>query len=396
MTATVPANAVSIDLYPTQDAFVFDASRYVAFVAGRNSGKTFSGALKAYLWARRGGLGVIAAPNFPMLTHGAKRQFLDRLNSLGIDYRENKTEGWVYVYTFNAEILFATLESESRVRGPNFDWGWVDELDYLADRTVWRALKGAVRSGGAPQLFATTTPKGKRIVYDEWIVEKTPAHSLYKATTYDNPFIDADDYVSGLRYSGRFAEQEINAAFVSFDGLVYEAFDRERHVQSVDTEGWRTLLTVDVGSRNPTAILTVRVASDERVHVETEVYRRGMSSTDIIGKIEEEADRTDPDMIYIDPSAAGYIKDLQRDGYPVVKANNDVIEGIGRVTDLLEHGFTIDPSCVNTIAEFETYRYPEGSRSESDKPIKESDHALDALRYFALGESVPVAEVRIW
>ena len=395
--SAVAERKVEIDLYPIQDQFVFDESRYVAFVAGRNSGKTFSGALKAYLWTRQGGLGIIAAPNFPMLTHGAQRQFLERLNSLGIEYRQNKTEGWIYIYSFNAEILFATLESESRVRGPNFRWGWVDELDYLADSTVWKALKGAVRDGDAPQLFATTTPKGKRIVWQEWVLDKDANHALYKATTYDNPFSGADDYVTGLGYSGRFFEQEINASFVSFEGLVYDGFDRERHIRVMDCDGWRTVFGVDVGSRNPTAILVIRIAGDDRVHIEAERYQRNMSSSDILNAVREDADRYDPETIYVDPSAAGYIRDLQREGYPVVKANNDVIEGIGRVTDVLANGFSIDPSCVQTIAEFESYRYPDGGRQGSvDKPIKENDHALDAARYAMLGEAVGQPEVRVW
>ena len=97
-----------------------------------------------------------------------------------------------------------------------------------------------------------------------------------------------------------------------------------------------------------------------------------------------------PDAVYVDPSAAGYIDDLRRMGYRVKKANNDVLEGIGRVTDVLAHGFTIDPSCVNTIAEFESYRYPEGGKQDHiDKPLKENDHALDALRYAIMGEAAP-------
>jgi phage terminase large subunit len=42
---------------------------------------------------------------------------------------------------------------------------------------------------------------------------------------------------------------------------------------------------------------------------------------------------------------------------------------------------TVDPSCVNTISEFESYQYPDGRRGNSDNPIKENDHAMDALRY---------------
>ena len=40
-------------------------------------------------------------------------------------------------------------------------------------------------------------------------------------------------------------------------------------------------------------------------------------------------------------------------------------------------GLTVDPSCVNTIREFEGYCWKKGK----DEPVKEGDHAMDALRY---------------
>jgi phage terminase large subunit len=57
------------------------------------------------------------------------------------------------------------------------------------------------------------------------------------------------------------------------------------------------------------------------------------------------------------------------------------MDGIARVTDALAHGLSIDPQCLNAISELESYRYPEGSRSGTENPIKENDHAMDALRY---------------
>ncbi len=377
MIATAP-RTLSYQLYDVQDDFVADQSRYVAFVGGRNAGKTFCGSVKAMLHVLEPEtLGVVAAPNFPMLEHGAKRQFLDRLEESGIPFITNNQKGNLVIPDLGSEVLFATLESESRVRGPNFHWGWGDELDYLYDAKVWRALKGAIRAGGNPQLFATSTPKGRRLIYQEWVRDATERHRLYRATTYDNPFIDAEDYVSGLGYEGRFAEQEINAEFVSFDGLVYDMFDRSRNVKHVDTTGWRTVLGVDVGARNPTVVLVIRIASDGRVHIEREYYQRGMGSTAILNMIEQAADDTSPEAIYIDPSAAAYIDDLVSDGYPAEKANNDVQTGIQRVTTAFADGLTVDPSCINTITEFESYQYSDKGK-DTDKPLKQNDHCLVA------------------
>lgn len=375
-----------IELYGIQHDFVFDEARYVAFVAGRNAGKTFAGSWKAALAAQRGGLGIIAAPDFPMLEFGAKRAFLERLRDLNVAHQVNGQRAVVTIPRWNAEVRFATLETESRVRGPNYAWGWVDEVDYLSSNAIWQSLKGAIRAGDTPQLFVTSTPKGRRLLYDEWVERGTPQHHLYRAKTADNPFIEAEQYILSLGYTGRFAEQELGGEFVAFEGLVYPAFSRPGNVRTIDCEGWRTVLAVDVGTRNPTCVLTLRKASDGRVHVERELYRRGMSSEEIIEAIAAEFDREQPEVVLLDPSANDYILSLQRRGYPARKANNDITFGIGQVTTALADGLSVDPSCVNLIAEFESYRYPEG-RTGEDKPVKEGDHAMDALRYGIASEA---------
>jgi phage terminase large subunit len=52
-------------------------------------------------------------------------------------------------------------------------------------------------------------------------------------------------------------------------------------------------------------------------------------------------------------------------------------------------GLTVDPSCVNTIAEFESYAYNPRSL-ENDVPIKANDHAMDALRYGVMELFAPI------
>lgn len=367
-------------LYGTQDDFVADAARYVCFIGGRNSGKTYSGSIKALIRATQGGLGCIAAPSFPMLENGAKRQFLARLDESGITYDATRTG--VRLPDYGSEVVFVTLESESRVRGPNYDWAWPDEIDYVADRRIWQALKGAVRSGDNPQIWATTTPKGRRLVYDEWVVNPTEHHRLYKATTYDNLFIDAADYVAGLGYEGVFYEQEINADFVSFEGLVYPGFDRAknvRHLTADDLDGWATLLTMDVGTNNPTAILKLRHSGD-RLHIESEFYRRGLSSDAITDAAVNLYAGSGADHMVIDPSSAGLILSLRARDVRVTKGINDIMIGIARVTSVIPN-LTVDPSCVNFISEIEAYQYPDKKQGESDVPIKANDHTQDALRY---------------
>jgi hypothetical protein len=50
---------------------------------------------------------------------------------------------------------------------------------------------------------------------------------------------------------------------------------------------------------------------------------------------------------------------------------------------------TVDPSCVETVNEFESYRYKPGT----DRPVDEFDHALDALRYLHDVRAVPTGAI---
>ena len=89
--------------------------------------------------------------------------------------------------------------------------------------------------------------------------------------------------------------------------------------------------------------------------------------------------------VVLDPAASSFKAQLEKDGYKVKKAKNDVLDGIRFVATLLNQGsFLIDKSCENTIKEFASYIWDAkaGERGE-DKPVKEHDHCLDALRYQA-------------
>ncbi len=69
---------------------------------------------------------------------------------------------------------------------------------------------------------------------------------------------------------------------------------------------------------------------------------------------------------------------LPADGY-----KGRVLDGITAVQGYLaiqgdgRPRLTVDPSCVDTINEFESYVW----KPEKDEPVKENDHAMDALRY---------------
>lgn len=86
--------------------------------------------------------------------------------------------------------------------------------------------------------------------------------------------------------------------------------------------------------------------------------------------------------IIIDPPASSMIETIQKYGkFMVVKADNDVLNGIQDVTKFLNAGcLYFHKSCKSTFEEFETYSWDE--EKAEDAVIKENDHSMDQLRYF--------------
>ena len=70
-------------------------------------------------------------------------------------------------------------------------------------------------------------------------------------------------------------------------------------------------------------------------------------------------------------------------GYKVLKANNDVLDGIRLVGMLLNlEKIVFASSCKETIKEFASYIWDEKALERGeDKPVKQFDHCCDAVRY---------------
>ena len=85
--------------------------------------------------------------------------------------------------------------------------------------------------------------------------------------------------------------------------------------------------------------------------------------------------------VVADPSAASFITALRQAGFPVIKANNDVLSGIRITAGMLrEKKLILCSNCTDCLREMELYCW--NDRIERDAPRKENDHAMDDIRYF--------------
>jgi PBSX family phage terminase large subunit len=376
-------------VFPYQHPFLISSVKYPCFTGGIGSGKSRTGCLKAVVKALStpGGLGLIAAPTFPMLRDATQRAFFELLPEREI-VRFNKTEQHLRLRN-GAEVVFRSLDNADSRRGPNLAWIFVDEAA-LCSAEAWRILKGRLRQPGFPlQAWITTTPRGRNWVWDEWVDRPTPNYALFRARTAENRALPPG-YIEGLGYSGQFALQELEGQFVAFEGLVYPQFDRVTHVHQPHEAAYATALGgIDFGFTNPAVVLPFGLTGDGVWRQLDEWYERRKVIDDIIAAAKDFQGRYGVVRWYCDPSEPAYIEQLQRAGVRAIAADNERLAGVAAVAKALAlrpdgtAGLTIAPACVQTQSEYETYQYPEkkAGQAQRDEPIKAFDHAMDATRY---------------
>jgi PBSX family phage terminase large subunit len=375
-----------IKLYSQQYDFFVDESNFTAFIAGIGSGKTYVGSLLALSQAKPNTLGLICSPSYRMLRDSTLRTFMSLAEPYILEF--NKTD-MIMKIRGGGEILFRSTDDPDKLRGPNLNWGWIDEGG-LTHPDTWMIMIGRLRADRKfGKCWTTSTPKGKR----NWLYEQSELMSITRATTLDNPYVSKEWKNSVLNsYSGKFLQQEIYGDFVSFEGLVYE-FDRSIHVKTrPETDFVNYGFGVDEGYTHPTVILKICTDNDGRYHVAEEWYKTGKLQSEVVEQavIMDAGKRKD---FVVDSSAAGLIASLRDAGVNARKRTGRVLDGIGLIQDLLvikgdgKPRLTVDPSCVNLINEFETYVW----KDDKDEPVKEYDHALDALRYYVKRSKVSIS-----
>ena len=267
-----------------------------------------------------------------------------------------------------------------------------DEVALMPRSFVEQAMARCSVEGS--KLWFNCNPEGPtHWFYVEWIKAAADRRMLHlHFTMNDNPSLSAEkkaEYES--MYSGVFYSRYILGLWVRAEGLVYPMFDRDKHITRVTpaySPRHRYYVAIDYGTVNPFAAgLYDYDPAAQKATMIRELYYNGGSNRrvdneayykmlcDLVGNYPIQ-------YIVIDPSASSMVETIQKYGrYMVVKADNDVLNGIQDVTKFLNAGcLSFYKDCIKTFEEFESYSWDEDS--PEDAIIKENDHSMDQIRYF--------------
>lgn len=256
-----------------------------------------------------------------------------------------------------------------------FKQNWIDKsTGYLGKEETARRMQQAAAEGKDPGL--------KDILYLHFTMD-------------DNLSLD-EEIKARYRsmYVGVFFKRYIMGLWAAAEGIIYDMFDENKHVQDIK-DFYQLLIngnryvSCDYGTQNATVFLLWNKGTNGKWYCIREYYYSGRdkgkqkTDSEYADDLKEWLDGTKIKAIIVDPSAASFIAELRKRGYKVLKANNDVLDGIRLVGMLLNlEKIVFASSCKETIKEFASYIWDEKALERGeDKPVKQFDHCCDAVRY---------------
>lgn len=360
------------------------------------SGKTLAMGLGFFLWATAS----FREQQFALCgkTAGAVRRNLlgqvgRLLREMGFVWEEKVSKGMIRVGLggrVNTFYLFGGRDESSAalIQGMTLAGALLDEVA-LMPRSFVEQTCARCSVEGAKIWFSCNPDSPEHWFYKEWIQKREEKNALYlHFTMEDNPALSQSVRQRYREtFQGSFYRRFVLGEWAAAEGLVYDFFERLPCLAPPEEPLEQWYISCDYGTVNPTSMGLWGKKQGVWYRVKEFYYdsrARGRQKTDgeYAADLRELAGGRPIEAVVVDPSAASFIEALRREGWRVLRAKNDVLSGIRLTAELLRTGkLVICDGCEAAWREFALYRWESGS--DRDRVIKENDHAMDEIRYFA-------------
>ncbi len=360
------------------------------------SGKTLSMGLGFFLWSmaqfdgQRFGL---CGKTIASVRRNVLADLLPRLEAMGVQIHETRSEHRLELRFGghrNEYYLFGGRDEGScaLIQGITFAGILLDEVALMPQSFVEQACARCSVAGS--RLWFNCNPEGPRHwFYVEWIGRARARGLLYlHFTMEDNPSLSSAIRQRYHRlYSGVFYRRFVLGQWAAAEGRVYDFFDPAAAPPPPPGPFSRFCISCDYGTVNPASFglwgkqREVWYRIDE-FYFDSRRAQRQMTDAEYAKALRELAGGRPVDTVVVDPSAASFITLLRKEGWNVRKAENDVLSGIRKTSQLLKAGgLVICSNCADCLRETEEYVWDISALGQ-DKVKKEHDHAMDDMRYF--------------
>ena len=368
------------------------------------AGKTLSMSLSFVLWATA----KFKGQNFIMAgkTVGAfRRNVLFWLKLMlrvqGYHIKDRRSDNLVEISKgeiINYFYIFGGKDERSQdlVQGITAAGVFLDEVALMPESFVNQALARCSVEGS--KYCFNCNPEGPNHWFKvNWIDKAKEKGIIYLHFTMDDNLSLSEETKQRYKnmFVGVFFQRFILGLWVLAEGIIYPNFDKKRHTikyHEIPSNFDYYYVTSDYGITNPQVFLLcgIKYIKDKpHVYILKEYYNKGTNEkiktdTLFLKDYKEFIGDLRIKKTIIDPSATSLINLFKLNSIEVKEADNTVIDGINLVLSFLEEEriHIVAENCPNLLREFASYIWDSKAQERGeDKPVKENDHALDALRY---------------
>ena len=380
-----------------QNAILSDAKITLA-LTGIQFGKTTIGSLwmkrKMYEFYGQDNAFIITSPNYKIMQQSTLPAFLKQMDGHG-DFSKSDA-----VFNMNGGgrcYMRTATEPDSIVGITNVRAIWGDEAGKFS-LYFWENMQARASFRNCP-IMLTTTPYTSNWIFKELVRPSRdgnrPDIKLIEASSNENPLFPREEFERRQKIMDprRFAALYLGQ-FEKMHGLVYDCFEEELHViKPIELPiGTKFYAGVDWGYTEAFAMIVGAVTPTGHHYQVAEVYRTGMTITDMIIAAKQKKAVYGIQTFYADPSQPGHIAEFNRNGLSCIAADNDIRRGVDLHYDLIKSGkfHIFEGTSPYSIDEYSTYHYPDvdelgpDDTAKEKKPVGQDDHALDARRYLTI------------
>lgn len=393
-------------LTPAQLQISSDSSRFRVVAAGRRFGKSYLSINELAKYARHPNSRCLyCAPTYRQ----AKTVIWSDLKGMLIEKRWVKkiNESELTVTLINGStITVRSTDNYDALRGGKYNFIVLDECADMHQDAWFQVLRATLSDMQGDALFIGS-PKGRNWFHDLWInggVESDWAS--YQFTTLQGGNVPEAEIQSARRdLDERTFQQEYEAAFVNYSGVIFYNWSDERNLKTYDWNQFTptTPIFCSIDFNNSPITCGVWVKHNDTLHAVDEIEIYGSNTNELVTELKR---RYGPNrQYYAYPDATGSrtntnsngVSDhiiLNNNGIKVIagKINPNVADSINSVNSMLLDGsgnskMWLDPKCKRMRECMLKYVYKEGTRVPHKDNI--NDHFADGIRYIAYGFNPP-------
>jgi len=366
--------------------------RFVVAALSRRTGKTFISNVIAQLLTFIPNTHVlIMSPNYNLSTISwdIQRKFYKKFD---IKLVKQNAKDKVLELENGSTVRMGSISQADSVVGRSYDFILFDEAA-LDSRGIdaWNIqLRPTLDKPNSKAVFIST-PRGKNYFHEFFqrgFSDKFPEWASIHSDYAENPRASTHD-IEQARKSMSSAEfaQEYMADFVSMQGQIYSLADKcridmtDEYLASLKIMD--VIIGMDIGFRDFTS-LAVMLTDGYNIYIVDEYQAHKKSTAAHAVEINRLINKWNADFVYIDSAAAQTKFDLAMQfGISTVNANKSVLDGIGYVASLAEHGrIFVSKKCIHVLDMFDNYVWDDRTGLLKERPKHDDfSHMADAIRY---------------